>query len=100
MAAFAQACCEHAGEGGTAARIACYQRNWRRLVGSMRQMGFATVVPDEFASPIVPTFHNLEHPAFSFQTLFEGMRKRGFIIFPGRLSLADTFRIGCMGDVS
>ena len=36
----------------------------------------------------------------SFQALFEGMKRRGFIIFPGRLALADTFRIGCMGAVT
>src|SRR5215472_2195408 len=100
VAAFAQACREHAREGGSAARLARYQRNWRRLVDGMRQMGFTTVVPDEFASPIVATFHNPDHPAFSFQALFAGMKQRGFIIFPGRLALADTFRIGCMGDVS
>jgi 2-aminoethylphosphonate-pyruvate transaminase len=100
VAAFAQACREHAQEGGTVARLARYQRNWRRLVGGMRQMGFTTVVPDKFASPIVATFHNPDHPAFTFGALFEGMKKRGFIIFPGRLALADTFRIGCMGDLS
>jgi len=38
--------------------------------------------------------------AFTFQALFEGMKKRGFIIFPGRLALANTFRVGCMGDVT
>jgi 2-aminoethylphosphonate-pyruvate transaminase len=100
VAAFAQACREHAAEGGTAARLARYQRNWRRLVDGMRQMGFTTVVPDDaHASPIVATFHNPTHPAFSFQALFEGMQRRGFIIFPGRLALANTFRIGCMGAV-
>jgi 2-aminoethylphosphonate-pyruvate transaminase len=100
LAAFAQACREHDAEGGTEARLARYRRNWRRLVDGMRQMGFSTVVPDEFASPIVATFHNPTDPAFSFQKLFEGMKRRGFIIFPGRLALADTFRIGCMGDVT
>jgi 2-aminoethylphosphonate-pyruvate transaminase len=100
VAAFAQACREHAQEGGTAARLARYQRNWRRLVDGMRQMGFSTVAPDEFASPIVATFYNPNHPAFTFQALFEGMKNRGFIIFPGRLALADTFRVGCMGDVT
>jgi len=100
VAAFAQACREHEAEGGTAARLARYQRNWRRLVDGMRQMGFATVVPDDaHASPIVATFHNPAHPAFSFDRLFEGMQRRGFIIFPGRLALANTFRIGCMGAV-
>ena len=100
LCAFAQACREHAAEGGVEARLARYQRNWRRLVDGMRQMGFRTVVPDEHASPIVATFHNPDEPAFSFQALFEGMKRRGFIIFPGRLALADTFRIGCMGDVT
>ena len=100
VAAFAQACREHETEGGTAARFERYQRNWRRLVDGMRQMGFRTVVPDGFASPIVATFHNPDDPAFSFQKLFEGMKRRGYIIFPGRLALADTFRIGCMGDVT
>ncbi len=100
LAAFAQACREHLAEGGSAARLARYRANWRRLVDGMRQMGFVTVVPDAFASPIVATFHNPVHPAFSFQKLFEGMKARGFIIFPGRLALADTFRIGCMGDLT
>ena len=100
MAAFAQACREHAAEGGTAARLDRYTRNWRRLVDGMRQMGFRTVVPDAVASPIVATFHNSDHPAFRFEALFEGMKRRGFIIFPGRLALADTFRIGCMGEVT
>jgi 2-aminoethylphosphonate-pyruvate transaminase len=100
VAAFAQACREHEAEGGVPARLARYQSNWRRLIDGMRQMGFTTVVPDEFASPIVATFHNPAHPAFRFQALFEGMKRRGFVIFPGRLALANTFRIGCMGAVT
>ncbi len=100
LAAFAQACREHAAEGGSPARLARYRANWRRLVDGMRQMGFRTVVPDAAASPIVATFHNPAHPAFSFEALFEGMKRRGFIIFPGRLALANTFRIGCMGAVT
>ncbi len=100
VAAFAQACREHEAEGGNRARLDRYRRNWQRLVQGMRQMGFTTVLPDACASPIVATFHNPDHPAFSFEALFEGMKRRGFIIFPGRLALANTFRIGCMGDVT
>lgn len=100
VAAFAQACREHAAEGGSPARLDRYRRNWRRLVDGMRQMGFSTVVPDEHASPIVATFHNPSDPAFSFEALYLGMKRRGFVIFPGRLAIADTFRIGCMGDVT
>ena len=100
VSAFAQVCREHAAEGGTEARLERYRRNWRRLMDGMRQMGFVTVVPDGFASPIVATFREPEHPNFSFPALFQGMKRRGFIIFPGRLALANTVRIGCMGDVT
>lgn len=100
VGAFAQACREHEAEGGVQARLARYRRNWKRLLEGMRQMGFVPVVPDEHASPIVATFREPEDPAFSFQALFDGMKKRGFIIFPGRLALANTFRIGCMGTVT
>lgn len=100
LAAFAQACREHEAAGGAPARLRRFEANWRRLVDGMRQMGFRTVVPDAHASPIVATFHNPADPAFSFDALYEGMKRRGFVIFPGRLALADTFRIGCMGDVS
>ena len=100
LAAFAQACREHETEGGAPARLHRFTANWRRLVDGMRQMGFRTVVPDEHASPIVATFHNPDDPRFNFDALYAGMKERGFIIFPGRLALANTFRIGCMGDVS
>jgi 2-aminoethylphosphonate-pyruvate transaminase len=99
LAAFAQACREHQAEGGTAARGSRYRRNWRRLVDGMRQLGFQTVVPDAYAAPIVAAFHNPAHPAFKFDALYEGMKRRGFIIFPGRVAVPNTFRIGCMGDV-
>ena len=100
LAAFAQACREHAAEGGSPARLRRYEANWRRLVDGMRQMGFRTLVPDTSASPIVATFHNPDDPGFSFEALNKGMKARGFVIFPGRLALADTFRIGCMGTVT
>ncbi|MGI3902296.1 MAG: 2-aminoethylphosphonate--pyruvate transaminase [Janthinobacterium lividum] len=100
LAAFAQALHEHEAEGGVPARLTRYRRNWQRLVDGMRQMGFVTVVPDVHASPIVATFHNPDDPAFDFTTLYQGMEQRGFIIFPGRLALENTFRIGCMGDVT
>jgi 2-aminoethylphosphonate-pyruvate transaminase len=100
VAAFAQACREHAAEGGVPARLARYQANWQRLVDGMRQMGFVAVVPDAYASPIVATFREPDHPGFTFKALFEGMKRRGFVIFPGRLAMAGTFRIGCMGALT
>lgn len=97
--ALSQAVAEHEAEGGIAPRQARYRRNWRRLVDGLRQQGAQTFLPDEFASPIIATFHDPAHPAYSFPKFYELMEKRGFIIFPGRLTAANTFRIGCMGDI-
>ena len=96
----AEALREHQDEGGLEARQARYRRSWRRLVDGMRQMGFRTLLEDSVASPIVATFHDPPDPNYSFKALYEGMRRRGFIIFPGRLAAANTFRIACIGIVT
>ena len=100
LLAFAQGCREHEAEGGVAGRQARYRANWKRLVEGMRQMGFQTLLSDDVASPIVATFHDPEDPNYSFKKLYDGMKKRGFIIFPGRLAAANTFRIACIGIVT
>ncbi len=89
----------HKAEGGIAPRQARYRSNWRRLVDGLRQHGFRTFLPDEHASPIIATFHDPDDPNYSFEAFYAAMEKRGFIIFPGRLTSAHTFRIGTMGDL-
>lgn len=89
----------HEAEGGVPARHEKYRRNWRRLVDSMRQKGFHTLIPDTVASPIVTTFRDPDDPAYDFKPFHDLMVQRGFMIFPGRLTSAGTFRIGCMGDI-
>ncbi|NGM18855.1 2-aminoethylphosphonate--pyruvate transaminase [Roseomonas stagni] len=100
LLAFAEALREHEEEGGIEGRHARYHRSWRRLVDGMRQMGFRTLLEDAVASPIVATFHEPLDPGYSFKALYEGMKRRGFIIFPGRLAAANTFRIACIGVVT
>lgn len=99
MGALGKAIERHRAEGGAAPRLARYRRNWRRLVDGMRQRGFATLLPDEAAAPIVATFLDPDDRAYDFQKFYAAMAKRGFIIFPGRLTAAGTFRIGVMGDL-
>lgn len=100
VAAFANAIARHKAEGGRAARLEKYRKNWKRLVDAMRQNGFRTMLPDEFSAPIVTTWMDPADPAYSFVPFYEAMRRRGFTIFPGRLTTAGTFRIGCMGDIT
>ena len=63
----------------------------------MRAMGFETLLRDEWIAPIILTFFTPAHPNFDFNAFYEGMSKRGFVIYPGKLTVVDSFRIGCIG---
>ena len=62
-------------------------------------LGFETLLPDELQAPIIVTFHTPSDPAFDFKTFYDGLRQRGYVIYPGKLTVADSFRIGCIGHV-
>ncbi len=95
--ALAQALDEHQAEGGVAGRGARYRRNCEVLVGGMRELGFRTLLPDELQAPIIVTFHTPADPAFEFTRFYDALGERGFVIYPGKLTVADSFRIGCIG---
>lgn len=97
VAAFMEALRQHAEEGGVAARGARYARNRDVVVAGMRELGFETLLTDRWLSPIIVTFFNPAHPKFSFDAFYELMKARGFIIYPGKLTVVDSFRIGCIG---
>ena len=95
--AFEQALREHEEEGGVAGRGGRYARNCRILVEGMRALGFETLLPDDLQAPIIVTFHMPADPAFVFPTFYDCLGERGFVIYPGKLTVADSFRIGCIG---
>ncbi|MGH6883192.1 2-aminoethylphosphonate--pyruvate transaminase [Hypericibacter sp.] len=97
IVAFAQALDEHAAEGGVEGRGARYRNNCRILVDGMRAMGFETLLPDRLQAPIIVTFHMPADPRFVFESFYDKLRERGFVIYPGKLTVADSFRIGCIG---
>lgn len=97
--AFYQALLEFEEEGGIDARQFRYMTNQRTLVEGMEQIGFKTLLSRELQSPIITSFYYPESPAFTFQGLYERLKKEGFVIYPGKISTADTFRIGNIGEV-
>src|SRR5215469_13224143 len=97
IVAFDQALKEHAAEGGIAGRGARYANNCRILVEGMRRLGFETLLPDRLQAPIIVTFYMPADPAFVFDSFYDKLRQRGFVIYPGKLTVADSFRIGCIG---
>lgn len=99
LAAFDQALRSHAEEGGVNGRGARYRANCRVLVDGMRAMGFHTALPDDLQAPIIITFLLPKDPKFAFETFYQGLARRGFLIYPGKLTKADTFRMGCIGHV-
>jgi len=99
VAAFAQALDEHAAEGGVAGRGARYASNHRTLVDGMEAMGFRCLLPRALQAPIIVTFHMPADPAFVFAEFYDRLRERGFAIYPGKLTVADSFRIGCIGRI-
>jgi 2-aminoethylphosphonate-pyruvate transaminase len=86
-------------EGGTAARGARYQNNCNTLVKGMRALGLHTFLADELQAPIIVTFHAPDHPNFDFTRLYQGVRDKGFILYPGKLTQIETFRVGCIGAI-
>jgi 2-aminoethylphosphonate-pyruvate transaminase len=97
VAAFIEALKMHEAEGGVAARGARYAQNRDILVTGMRQIGFETLLDERWLSPIIVTFFSPADPAFDFGRFYELMKRQGYIIYPGKLTLVDSFRIGCIG---
>jgi 2-aminoethylphosphonate-pyruvate transaminase len=90
----------HTAEGGARGRGARYRANCKILVEGMRRLGFETVLPDALQAPIIVTFRTPRDPSFEFETFYDRLARRGFVIYPGKLTELDTFRIGCIGQVT
>jgi 2-aminoethylphosphonate-pyruvate transaminase len=99
LAAFDQAIAEFEDEGGVPARNGRYTENCRTLVEGMRNLGFETLLPDELQAPIIVTFHMPADPKFDFAAFYDRLAARGYVIYPGKLTVAPTFRIGCIGQL-
>jgi len=88
---------EHAAEGGVWGRGQRYRDNAKVLIDGMRAMGFRTLLPDHLQAPIIVTFHMPTDPKFVFQRFYDGLKDRGYVIYPGKLTVAGSFRMGCIG---
>jgi 2-aminoethylphosphonate-pyruvate transaminase len=99
VAALAEALDQFFEEGGTAARGARYAKNCARLIDGMEALGLKSFLPRAIQAPVIVTFHAPADPAYKFERLYDEARKRGFILYPGKLTKVETFRIGCIGHV-
>lgn len=97
--AFAQALKELSQEGGVTARYHRYSQNQIKLVAGMRKLGFETLLDDAMQSPIITAFYSPKSPHYSFKQFYERLKAQGFVIYPGKVSQSDCFRIGNIGEV-
>ena len=97
--AFYQAMLELEKEGGIEAREKRYRTNNRILREGMRELGFETLISDELQSPIITTFLAPKSEKYSFERFYLNLKKAGFVIYPGKVTDVESFRIGNIGEV-
>jgi len=97
IVAFHQALKEFDAEGGVSGRGRRYAANCKILIDGMRALGFETLLPDHLQAPIIVTFRMPAEQKFVFQDFYDRLKERGYVIYPGKLTVADSFRIGCIG---
>jgi len=99
MVALDEAVAQFVEEGGQPARLARYTDNCRTLVDGMAKLGFKPFLEPAVQAPIIVTFHAPAHPHYEFKRFYEGAKRRGFILYPGKLTEVETFRVGCIGAI-
>ena len=97
--AFRQALREFESEGRIAGRRRRYQSNHDVLMEGMQALGFKPYLRPEHQSCIITTFHYPDDPRFSFEALYNRLHDGGLVIYPGKLTQTDCFRIGTVGQV-
>ena len=99
VAAFLKALQELKEEGGVEARNQRYQTVNKFIRKELRVLGFEAYIHESFQSPVIATY---KYPTsnFNFQEFYDYLKSKGFIIYPGKLTKIDTFRLGNIGKIS
>lgn len=97
--AFSQALKELEREGGIAARSKRYEENNRLLTKGLEKLGIHPYIDAEHQGPIITTYYYPENHKFTFNDMYTYIKERGYAIYPGKVTEADTFRIGNIGEI-
>ncbi len=99
VVALAEAIAQFEEEGGQPTRLARYTANYQTLVGGMKALGFRPFLDPAIQAPIIVTFHAPADARYDFKTFYAAVRSRGFVLYPGKLTQVETFRVGCIGAI-
>ncbi|MBC3861867.1 2-aminoethylphosphonate--pyruvate transaminase [Undibacterium jejuense] len=86
-------------EGGQAARLQRYTNNYQTLMAGLEELGLQSFLKPEIQAPIIVTVHAPVNAKYDFKTFYETVRSKGFVLYPGKLTQAETFRVGCIGAI-
>ncbi len=99
VAALDAALDQYLSAGGQPARLARYTANCETLIAGMKEMGFRPFLDARIQAPIIVTFHAPSDPRYAFKAFYDKVRDKGFILYPGKLTQVETFRVGCIGAI-
>jgi len=99
VVALHEAIAQFEAEGGQPARLARYRHNFKALMTGMTRLGFKPFLDAAIQSPIIVTFHAPAHPGYAFKSFYAAVRDHGFLLYPGKLTQIETFRVGCIGAI-
>lgn len=99
VAALHEALAQYAEQGGLPARQQRYAENCQTLLEGMAALGLRSFLPETLQAPIIVTFHAPDSPRYQFRDFYERVKRKGYILYPGKLTQVETFRVGCIGCV-
>lgn len=99
VVALAEAIRQFREEGGQPARLARYRDNCAALLEGMAGLGLRPFLPAALQAPIIVTFHAPVDAHYDFKRFYAAAKSRGFLLYPGKLTEVETFRVGCIGAI-
>jgi 2-aminoethylphosphonate-pyruvate transaminase len=99
LVALDAALAQYVEEGGQPARLARYRANCDALLTGLAELGLKSFLPPAIQAPIIVTVHAPCDPRFAFKDFYARVRDKGFVLYPGKLTQVETFRVGCIGAI-
>ncbi|MEO1772874.1 2-aminoethylphosphonate--pyruvate transaminase [Candidatus Enterococcus ferrettii] len=96
--AFLQALKELELEGGIEQRYLRYLTNNHLLQQKMSELGYETFIQNH-QGPFITSFLYPKDRPFDFNNFYHHLKHNGFVIYPGKISDHDCFRIGNIGEI-
>jgi len=100
LAALHEALLQLEEEGGIKKRFQRYSNNCKIIIEGMARLGFKNFLPNNLQAPIIITFFKPQSKNYNFDRFYQLLAEKNYLIYPGKITNAETFRIGCIGSLN